>query len=149
VPSGGAALDAGGGVVNGGFDVAGVGWETHGGAAVEDGHGVLTETTSLASRFVQDIVLSAGDHVLGFTIVSAHFDPSGLGPQDAFEVALLDAQSLQSLAGGIGPREYGRAAQPAADGSVYHAATVHLSAGRRRRGACQHRTSAGSRRARR
>ena len=131
MPTGGAALDAGGGVVNGGFDVAdpaaaGFGWQTHGGAAVEDGHGVLTETTSLASRFMQELVAPADAHVLTFTIVSMRFDPSGLGPQDAFEVALLDPQSMQSLAGGIGLADTDALLNLQADGSVYSASTVHL-----------------------
>ena len=109
VPTVGAALDAAT-VVNGGFDVAdpaaaGFGWQTLGGAAVEGGHAVLTETPSLASRFVQQLVAPADARVLTFTIVSAHFEPSGLGPQDAFEVALLDP----SVDGGRSPAAIGLA----------------------------------------
>ena len=52
----------------------------------------------------------------------------GLGPQDAFEAALIDPQSMQSLAAGIGLTDTDALLNLQADGTVYHASIVHLTA---------------------
>ena len=113
---GGMLSDAG--ITNGAFDVAepaasGFGWEVRGGAEVVDGRGVLAEDPTRASRFAQELVLPTGARALVFTLVSAVFDPVGNGPQDAFEVALIDLGVE-----GVGGRwdwawEYGCVVQPA------------------------------------
>ena len=88
--------------VNGDFSIgdpalAGFGWQLTGGASVADGRGRLDETTSLDSRLNQRVALPVGAKTLQFTITDAQFDAVGSGPQDAFEVALLDPLSNVSL----------------------------------------------------
>ncbi|TCO80767.1 intein/RHS repeat-associated protein [Plasticicumulans lactativorans] len=117
------------GVRNGGFDVAdpaagGYGWTTAGAAGVHDGQGVLDEDSTLASRFTQSLAIPAGARQLRFTLVGAAFDAPGSGPQDAFEVALLDAQTHASLAGGLELPGTDALFNLQADGTVYHAAGV-------------------------
>ena len=132
VPTAGAAL-GGTGVVNGDFSVSsptasGFGWETLGGASVQSGHGVLTEDPSHESRFDQTLTAPAGATSLVFAIDSTHFDVPGVGPQDAFEVALLDPQSMQPLGGTTGVSNTDALLSLQADGTVLHAGSVKLTA---------------------
>jgi RHS repeat-associated protein len=132
VSAAGAAL-GGDGVVNGRFDVsiasaAGFGWQIRGGASVENGQAVLAETSTLQSRFLQQLIAPEGVQALAFTLVNTHFDAPGDGPQDAFEVALIDPQTMQSLAGGMGLTNTDALLNLQADGMVYRADTVQLTA---------------------
>ncbi|HLQ77912.1 MAG TPA: hypothetical protein VK210_11190, partial [Terriglobia bacterium] len=86
-------------IVNGNFDIAapdsdGFGWTTLGGGAVLDGRGVLSEHPRLVSRLTQTVLVPAGATALMFTIIDADFDAPGSGPSDAFEVAVLDADTM-------------------------------------------------------
>jgi RHS repeat-associated protein len=76
--------------------------------------------------FMQSFLLPVGARELTFTL-NVHFDPAGNGPQDAFEVALLDATTKASLLGGIGLTQTDAAANLEADGSVYQTAGVQIS----------------------
>ncbi len=75
------------------------GWNTLGGAGVQNGTAVLTEDARFTSRFSQTFDIPAGAISLQFTIQSAAFDDDLSGPPDAFEVALLNDQTGQSLIG--------------------------------------------------
>ena len=154
VPVGGAALD-GSGVVNGDFGVAdataaGFGWQTLGGASVANGQGVLSETPSLASRFCAAARPAEWRAARSSSRSSARTSTRpGLGPQDAFEVALLDPQSMQSLAGGIGLTDTDALLNLQADGTVSPRVDRPSRGGRRRCDAGQHRPRRAFRPARR
>ncbi len=91
-------------MTNGTFSVAdpvnsGFGWSTKGNAEVVGGTGVLTEDDRFNSRFSQSFTIPRGATSLSFTILSAAFADDPNGPPDAFEVALIDAHTGQSLVG--------------------------------------------------
>ena len=116
-------------VINGDFALsdpaaAGFGWSLLGGAEATGGQGVLTENSNLASRFLQTVTKPDGAVALTFTILDASFDAPGTGPQDAFEVALLDPATLTPLVGGIALSNTDAALNIQADGTVYGAAGV-------------------------
>ena len=91
-------------IINGYFSVSDpasdqYGWSTLGAASVTGGTGVLTEHESFTSRFSQTFTIPAGATGLRFTIQSLTFGDDPSGPPDAFEVALLDAHTGQSVLG--------------------------------------------------
>ena len=65
------------------------GWQTTGNVAFASGSATLNETAATQTRLNQVFVLGAQDRVLSFTLAAALGAQSG--PQDAFEVALLDS----------------------------------------------------------
>jgi hypothetical protein len=69
------------------------------GANVENGTGVLNEDARFTSRFSQTFDIPAGAISLQFTIHSAAFGVDPSGPPDAFEAALLNDVTGQSLVG--------------------------------------------------
>lgn len=92
------------GIVNGEFTVGDPAspqfdWTTRGAATVENGELVLREDDRVFSGVSQAFLIPAGARALRFTITSASFGENGSAPPDAFEVALLDAATLQALAG--------------------------------------------------
>jgi VCBS repeat-containing protein len=118
-------------IVNGDFAVSDpasplFGWETSGSATVEGGRGVLAENSPIAPRFMQSFSLPEDARFLIFTIEDARFDPAGNGPQDAFEVALLDPATMLSRLGGIGLTDTDALLNLQADGSAYYAQGVYV-----------------------
>ncbi|MBI3350153.1 MAG: tandem-95 repeat protein, partial [Burkholderiales bacterium] len=107
---------------------AGFGWSASGAAAVQNGQGVLAETSTIASRFTQTLAaVPSGATVLSFTVVQSVFDAPAGGPQDAFEVALVNPTTHQSLLGGIGLSNTDAVLNLQADGTVYRASGVRFS----------------------
>ena len=91
-------------IVNGAFTVEEVGspefgWSTNGAAAVVDGQAVIDEDGLRQSGFSQTFVIPVGATALRFTIAQAALEIDPSSPPDAFEVALLDTESGQSLVG--------------------------------------------------
>jgi hypothetical protein len=80
-------------------DASGFAWTTTGDADVIAGQGVLTEDDRFLSGFTQTFLLPEGARALRFTLVDVDFAANASGPVDAFEVALLDANGLPTLAG--------------------------------------------------
>ncbi|HEY7119126.1 MAG TPA: Ig-like domain-containing protein [Tepidisphaeraceae bacterium] len=98
-----------GSLVNGDFAIAdatdpGFGWTARGNAAVNAaGQAVIGEGGSFFGGFSQSFVVPAGVTKLRFTITDPHLVDNGAGaPPDAFEVALLDAQTGTPVAGVVG-----------------------------------------------
>ena len=119
-------------LTNGAFSIAdpaatGYGWTTAGGVRVEGGAAVLDESGDALARLLQNVTVPVGARALSFTILDADFDPVGEGPQDAFEVALLDPESMGSMLGGIGLTNTDALLNIQADGTVYKAAGVTVS----------------------
>ncbi|WP_425365349.1 PKD domain-containing protein [Gloeothece verrucosa] len=91
-------------VLNGDFDITNnndpnYGWSTRGSTAIVNGQAVLRETSPLLSNFSQSFVIPQGAKTLQFTLVNSDLDSSTLAPGDAFEAALLDANTLTPLVG--------------------------------------------------
>jgi hypothetical protein len=86
------------------------GWETTGNVAVNPSIGsgqargvaVFSETTSSQTRLNQVFVLGEHDRFLSFTVANAALGDQATGPDDAFEAALLDANTGLSLLGATG-----------------------------------------------
>jgi len=92
------------GIQNGDFslsDPSGVdfGWNIYGGANVSNGLGILGEDSILMTRFSQTFMLTADVKELRFTIIGMDLGLGDKGPSDAFEVALLNANTQISLLG--------------------------------------------------
>jgi hypothetical protein len=91
-------------IVNGAFDVADstdpqFGWTILGSAPLVNGAAVLNEDDRFNTGMSQIFTVTEDANFLQFTIVAADLAPSGLGPPDAFEVALLDRTTLAPLVG--------------------------------------------------
>ncbi len=98
-----AALTAGlNSIVNGDFSIAeqtdaNFGWELNGGSKIENGQAVLTEDSPFLSNFTQTFTVPEEAKTLQFKLVETELGTSELVPPDAFEVALLDADTNESL----------------------------------------------------
>jgi len=126
-----AAASAPATIVNGTFDVAtpndpSFGWRTRGSATVRNGRGVLFEDSRLISGLSQSFVVPTGATGLAFDLVDADFDPAGDGPLDAFEVALLDAGTLEPVSGIIGLSHTDAILNVQASGRIYKSAALSL-----------------------
>jgi hypothetical protein len=91
------------GTTNGRFEISdpgdmNFGWNLSGDAVVQNGRGVLVESgTATFSGFSQTFLIPANASALRFTIHSVTLTATPETPPDAFEAALLDAHTLQSL----------------------------------------------------
>ena len=120
------------GITNGSFGVSDAilptfGWSATGGASVVNGQGVLSENPSLASRLSQSFTLPASSKTLSFKLTGAQFKSNGSGPQDAFEVALLDPSTMSALGGVVGLSGTDALLNIQADGTVRAGAAVTVS----------------------
>ncbi|MDC0935965.1 S8 family serine peptidase [Pirellulales bacterium] len=101
VPSAGMSLPVG--ISNGDFNIDDVTsqdfrWQTRGDIEVDNGQVVLSESSDLLTGLRQSFTLPEGAEALQFTIVTAELPASFNAPPDVFEVALLNADTMQSLA---------------------------------------------------
>ena len=93
------------GINNGRFDLSNstnpnYGWSTRGSGSIINGQAVLSQGDRLLSNFSQTFVIPEGAKYLQFTLLDTTLgDSSSLAPPDAFEVALLDANTMTSLVG--------------------------------------------------
>jgi hypothetical protein len=78
------------------------GWLTQGGMSFENGTATLSEVSTSQTRLSQVFMLNEQDRYLSFTLSGTALDDLNGAPDDAFEVALLDANTGASLLGGIG-----------------------------------------------
>jgi len=82
------------------FD-GGDGWATEGTVGFANGTATLAETAGSQTRLNQVFVLGEHDRFLSFTLANTALGDQA-GPDDTFEVALLDANTGRSLLGGTG-----------------------------------------------
>lgn len=80
----------------------GQGWSTTGDVRFQDGAATLTETAVSQTRLNQVFIVGENDRFLSFTVADTALDDADQAPDDAFEVALLDANTGASLLGGTG-----------------------------------------------
>ncbi|MCX7149090.1 MAG: matrixin family metalloprotease, partial [Rhodocyclales bacterium] len=78
------------------------GWSTTGNVAIGNGAAVLSETATSQTRLNQVFVVGEHDRFLSFTLANIALDDQTAAPDDAFEAALLDANTGLSLLGGTG-----------------------------------------------
>jgi DNA/RNA endonuclease G (NUC1) len=89
------------GITNGQFDQLLTQWDTRGSIQVTNAAVTLREDDPLLANLSQTFIIPNGAKTLQFTLTDAYLDQSPLNPGDTFEVALLNAQTLQSLVGPI------------------------------------------------
>lgn len=91
-------------LLNGDFDIANpndpnYGWNRRGAATTLNSKAILTEESSFNSNFTQTFIIPEGAKTLQFTLTATELGHSELAPPDAFEVALLEANTLTPLVG--------------------------------------------------
>jgi hypothetical protein len=96
----------GGLLINGSFSIADpafyeYGWQAGGSASISSGAGVLAEDSLHTSRLTQVFKLPPGATSMRFTITGGAMSGVTGVPPDAFEVALLDPDTMQPLSGTI------------------------------------------------
>ena len=72
-------------------------WDTRGASGIEDSQAVLTEDSPFLSNFTQTFTVPEEAKTIQFKLIGAELGASELFPPDAFEVALLDANTNESL----------------------------------------------------
>ena len=77
-------------------------WSTTGDVSFADGAATLAESATTQTRLNQVFILGESDRSLSFTVTNAALGDQANGPDDAFEVALIDASTGHSLLGGTG-----------------------------------------------
>ena len=80
----------------------GTGWETTGNVSIGNGAAILSEAADRQTRLNQVFLVGEHDRYLTFTLAGIGLDDVNNAPDDAFEAALLDANSGASLLGGTG-----------------------------------------------
>lgn len=100
------------------------GWSTAGDVAFASGATTLKETAARQTRLNQSFVLGPNDRFLSFTLAGVALDDVNGAPDDAFEVALIDASTGLSLLGGTGLTHNDAFLNLQADGSEYKASGV-------------------------
>lgn len=92
-------------ILNGRFDEINTtapdyGWSTRGDSTIINSHAVLSEESRFNSNFSQSFTIPEGAKYLQFTLLNTQLGASTkFDPADAFEAALLDANTLAPLAG--------------------------------------------------
>jgi VCBS repeat-containing protein len=82
---------------------SGNGWATQGSVNIGNGVATLNEISTTQTRLSQVFMVNANDRYLSFTLSGAALDNLTGAPDDAFEVALLNANTGVSLLGSNGP----------------------------------------------
>jgi cytochrome b len=92
-------------LTNGDFAQSGIpngaGWMTQGDVRFTTDGAVLGEAGASQARLLQSFALGANDRLLSFTVAGPGLAANASGPNDAFEVALLDADSGLPVAGRV------------------------------------------------
>jgi|CXWL01.1.fsa_nt_gi hypothetical protein len=88
-------------LVNGNLN-ASSGWATQGSVNIGNGVATLSEVSTTQTRLNQVFMVNANDRYLSFTLSGTALDDLNGAPDDAFEVALLNANDGSSLLGNTG-----------------------------------------------
>ena len=88
-------------LTNGSLDSAS-GWSTQGSVDIGNGVATMNEVSTSQTRLSQVFILNEQDRYLSFTLSGAALDNLTGAPDDAFEVALLDANTGASVLGSDG-----------------------------------------------
>jgi len=106
-------------------------WQTTGNIGNTDGNVTLAESATSNTHLSQSFAVKQGDRYLSFTVANNHLqsngvdeDGNGNGPNDAFEVALLNANTGLSVAGTTGLSRSDALLNIQTDGTQSRAASV-------------------------
>ncbi|MDR0777340.1 MAG: tandem-95 repeat protein, partial [Azonexus sp.] len=89
-------------LLNGDFGPDGTdNWVAEGDIQVTGDTVTLNESPTMQTHLAQGFMVGEGDHTLSFTISAQNLTTNGKGPSDAFEVALLDANTGLPVVGTI------------------------------------------------
>ncbi|MCL2459515.1 MAG: M10 family metallopeptidase domain-containing protein [Desulfobulbus sp.] len=77
------------------------GWVAQGDITVSGSTVTLNESLTMQTHLAQGFMVNEGDHTLSFTLTDQHLTPNASGPSDAFEVALLDANTGLPVVGTV------------------------------------------------
>jgi PKD domain/Bacterial Ig domain len=124
--------------INNGDFATNTGWNTLGATNIINGTATLTEQSQKLSELTQAFIIPTGAKTLQFTIVDNHLvkdgGTGGLGdwgnkaPNDAFEVALLDSNTFNPLAGTIGLTHSDSLLNIQANGTIHKSDKVTITA---------------------
>jgi DNA/RNA endonuclease G (NUC1) len=89
-------------ILNGDFSIGDssnpqFGWHTRGNSTIVAEQAILREDSPFLSNFTQTFTIPEGAKILQFTIANTQLGPNSQFIPDAFEAALLDAQTLNPL----------------------------------------------------
>ncbi|EXI65626.1 MAG: rhombotarget A [Candidatus Accumulibacter adjunctus] len=106
----------------------GRGWSTAGDVRFGDGAATLLESPDSQTRLNQIFVLGSDDHFLSFTLADLAIGDQLRGPDDAFELALIDANTGLALLRAGGLTRSDAALNRQADGSEARASEISVTA---------------------
>ena len=102
-------------------------WDTRGASSIENGQAVLTEDSPLFSNFTQTFTVPEDAKTVQFKLIGAELGASELLPPDAFEVALIDANTNQPLVSNTGLTQTDSLLNIQNDGTAYFSDKVRIS----------------------
>ncbi len=100
------------------------GWNSQGSVDITNGAATLSEVSTSQTRLSQVFMLNEQDRYLSFTLSGAALDNLSGAPDDAFEVALLDANTGLSVFGSNGLTRTDAIINLQGDGSEHAASSV-------------------------
>ncbi len=100
------------------------GWITTGEVEFNNGSATLKEVADSHTRLNQLFVVGEHDRYLSFRVDGLALSNEGIGPDDAFEVALLNALTGETILGGTGLTKSDAILNLQADGTEYAGAAV-------------------------
>ncbi|MBI5889628.1 MAG: tandem-95 repeat protein [Nitrosomonadales bacterium] len=100
------------------------GWSTQGSVNIGNGTAVMNEVSASQTRLSQVFLLNPSDRFLSFTLAGTALDDLTGAPDDAFEVALLNANTGAPLLGGTGLTRSDAFLNLQADGTQHMASCV-------------------------
>ena len=101
-------------------------WDTRGASGIEEGQAVLTEDSPLLSNFTQTFTVPESAKTIQFKLIETELGASELAPPDAFEVALLDANTNESLVTDTGLTQTDSLLNIQNDGTAYFSDKVRI-----------------------
>ncbi len=118
-------------VSNGNFEISDIttdsfAWDTRGASGIENGQAVLTEDSPFLSNFTQTFTVPEEAKTIQFKLIETELGTSELAPPDAFEVALLDANTNESLVTDNGLTQTDSLLNIQPDGTAYFSDKVRI-----------------------
>ncbi|MDR2014437.1 MAG: matrixin family metalloprotease [Azoarcus sp.] len=113
-------------LINGNFSTGNTnGWAAEGIVTVIGNTVTLTESANVQTHLAQAFMVNEGDRYLSFTLNAQNLTSNASGPSDAFEVALLDANTGLPVVGIVNLANTDALLNLQTDGTEYLAASVH------------------------
>jgi large repetitive protein len=118
-------------ISNGDFSIADTtsntfAWDIRGDSGIENAQAVLTEDSPFQSNFTQTFTVPEAAKTIQFKLVETELGASELAPPDAFEVALLDADTQESLTTETGLTETDSLLNIQPDGTAHFSDRVRI-----------------------